>query len=123
MAIVTIVTVVAVIAAAGRGSVQDVADVPVLAVLVEFFQFWEESLVYQAGPEDENGPIHELVDYLGIGHDVNRRAVDYHEVVPSLKGVHRLTEPWVCNEFRRVRRNSTDRHHVEGLVIIRMVDN
>ena len=123
MSVVAIVAVVAVIPAAGGGSVQDVADVPVLAVLVEFFQFWEESLVYQAGPEDEDCAVHELVDDLGIGHDVDRRTVDDDEVVPSLQGVHGLTEPRVGDELGRVRRNGAYRDDVHGLIFIRVIDD
>lgn len=118
MSVVAIVAVAAVIAAAGGGPVQGVADVPVLAVLVEFFQFWEESLVYQAGPEDEDCAVYELVDDLGIGHYVDRRTVDDNEVVAGLQHIHRLAESWVCNQLGRVRRNGSDRNHVKGLVLI-----
>ena len=117
-AIVAVVTVMAigavvsVVAVGGRGPVEDAAEAPVLPVAVERVEVREHGLVEQPRPEDEECPVHMVVDDPRVRDDIDRRAVDDDDVVLAPQRGDHVREAAVGYQLGRVRRDGAGRQDV-----------
>lgn len=128
-AIVAVVTVMAigavvpVVAVGGRGPVEDAAESPVLPVAVERVEVREHGLVEQPGPDDEECPVHIVVDDPRVRDDLDRRAVDDDDVVLIPEDGDRIGEAPVGEQLNRVRRDGSRRKSVRYRHRVLRTDN
>ena len=128
-AIVAVVTVMAigavvpVVAVGGCGPVEDAAESPVLPVAVERVEVREHGLVEQPGPDDEECPVHIVVDDARVGDDLHRRAVDDDHIVLIPEDGDRIGEAPVGEQLNRVRRDGSRRKSVRYRHRVLRTDN
>lgn len=104
---------VAVAAAVVAGAVEDYGHMLVFLFFVEAVELGQHRALEQTGADNEDGPVNELVDNLGVGDNLDGRAVDDDIVVAGAHAVDKLAEARRFEQFGGVRRNGADREHME----------
>ena len=123
---ITIAVVAAVPATLGLRAVQYQRHVLELLLLVELLQVWKHAALHQAGANHEDGAVGQLLDDLGISHDLDWRTVDEHIVVFLTQLADHLAQAVGEEKLRRVWRDGTDWQEVEALheaVVLALADN
>lgn len=123
VAVVTVMAIGAVVAVGGRGPVEDAAESPVLPVAVERVEVREHGLVELPGPDDEECPVHMVVDDARVGDDLHRRAVDDDHIVLIPEDGDRIGEAPAGEQLSRVRRDGSRRKSVRYRHRVLRTDN
>ncbi len=113
-AVTVFVAVLVAVAAVGFGAVEQEGHVVVFLGRVVFLDLAEHRALEQAGPHDEEGDVGERGHEVGVGNDLDGRAVEEDVVVFFAEFGQKLGQAGFGEEFGRVGRRGADGQDVEG---------
>ena len=117
-----LVSVFVAVAAGGLGAVEQEGHVVVLLGAVVFLHLAEHGALEQAGTHDKDGDVGERGDQVGVGHDLDRRAVEEDVVVALPKLVEERGQARLGEELGGVRRHSADGKDIQSVAADLMDD-
>ena len=82
------------------------------------FQFGEHGAVQQAGTDNEDGAVRQLLDDLCVGHNVDGRTIDEDIVVFRSQSCYQVSQFAVLQYLRRVGRDCADGDEVQVFVFL-----
>ena len=103
------------VAAGGLGAVEQEGHVVVLLGAVVLLHLSEHGALEQAGTHDEDGDVCERGDQVGVGHDLDWRAVEEDVVVTLPKLVQERGQARLGEELGGVRRHGADGKDIQGV--------
>ena len=85
---------------------------------IHCFQFGEHGAVQQAGTDNEDGAVRQLLDDLCVGYNVDGRTVDEDIVVFRSQSCYQVSQFAVLQYLRRVGRDCADGDEVQVFVFL-----